>query len=46
MIVMVTHETYTSEHAKRIIQMLDGKIVHDYIVKNRRIADGEEKLLK
>ncbi len=45
-IAMVTHETYTSEHAKRIIQMLDGKIVNDYIVKNRRIADGEEKLLK
>jgi putative ABC transport system ATP-binding protein len=45
-IVMVTHETYTSEHAKRIIQMLDGKIIADGPVKNRRIADGEEKLLK
>jgi putative ABC transport system ATP-binding protein len=45
-IVMVTHETYTSEHAKRIIKMLDGKIEKDYIVKNRRIADGEEELLK
>ncbi|MDI6778285.1 MAG: ABC transporter ATP-binding protein [Patescibacteria group bacterium] len=45
-IVMVTHETYTSEHAKRIIQMLDGKMVDDYLVKNRRIADGEEELLK
>lgn len=45
-IVMVTHETYTSEHAKRIIQMLDGKVEDDYLVKKRRIADGEESLLK
>ncbi len=45
-IVMVTHETYTSEHAKRIIKMLDGKAVDDYLVKKRRIADGERELLK
>jgi putative ABC transport system ATP-binding protein len=45
-IVMVTHETYTSEHAKRIIKMLDGKVEQDYLVKNRRIADGEKELLK
>jgi len=45
-IVMVTHETYTSEHAKRIISMLDGNIVKDELVKKRRIADGEEKFLK
>jgi len=45
-IVMVTHETYTSEHAKRIISMLDGNIVKDELVKKRRIADGEERLLK
>lgn len=45
-IVMVTHENYTSEHAKRIIHMLDGKIVGDELVKKRRMADGEEKLLK
>ena len=45
-IVMVTHETYTSEHSKRIIKMLDGKVEDDYAVKKRRIADGEEKLLK
>jgi len=45
-IVMVTHETYTSEHAKRIIQMLDGKITTDGVVKKRRFADGGEKLLK
>ena len=41
-IVLVTHETYTSEHAKRIIKVKDGLIVDDYEVVNRRIArDGE-----
>lgn len=41
-IVMVTHETYTSEHAKRIIKIKDGLIENDYMVENRRIAqDGE-----
>ncbi|MFA5359437.1 MAG: ABC transporter ATP-binding protein [Patescibacteria group bacterium] len=41
-IVLVTHETYTSEHAKRIIKVRDGLIVDDYKVLNRRIAkDGE-----
>jgi putative ABC transport system ATP-binding protein len=45
-IILVTHETYTSEHAKRIISMKDGKIVADDLVKNRRIADGEKELLK
>jgi len=40
-IVMVTHETYTSEHARRIIQIKDGRIINDYEVKNRRVAhDG------
>lgn len=44
-IILVTHETYTSEHAKRILQMKDGKIVSDTSVANRRIAhDG--KILK
>ncbi|MCX6762524.1 MAG: ABC transporter ATP-binding protein [Candidatus Moranbacteria bacterium] len=45
-IVMVTHETYTSEHAKRIVEMLDGNVVRDRLVAKRRIADGEEKFLK
>jgi putative ABC transport system ATP-binding protein len=44
-IIMVTHETYTSEHAKRIIQVKDGEIVNDYQVENRRIAK-EWELLK
>lgn len=45
-IIMVTHETYTSEHAKRIISMLDGAIQSDQPVKRRRIASSEEELLK
>src|SRR3989338_4813880 len=34
-IVLVTHETYTSEHAKRIIKIKDGLITDDYKVVNR-----------
>ena len=41
-IILVTHETYTSEHAKRIIQIHDGLITKDYVVEHRRVAnDGE-----
>jgi putative ABC transport system ATP-binding protein len=39
-IVLVTHETYTAQMAKRIIQMLDGKIISDSPVKDRKVADG------
>lgn len=45
-IILVTHETYTAEHGKRIIYMKDGRIIADDKIKNRRIADGTEKLLK
>jgi putative ABC transport system ATP-binding protein len=44
-IILVTHETYTAEHAKRILQVKDGTIVADYQVENRRIAK-EGELLK
>ncbi len=41
-IILVTHETYTSEHAKRIIKVMDGQITSDEPVLNRRFAqDGE-----
>lgn len=41
-IILVTHETFTAEHAKRIIMMKDGDITHDFPVQNRRVArDGE-----
>ena len=45
-VILVTHETYTAEHAKRILQMKDGHIVGDEPVKNRRIAGDGEKFLK
>lgn len=42
-IILVTHETYTAEHAERIIRMHDGQIVSDDQVKNRRFAkEGED----
>jgi putative ABC transport system ATP-binding protein len=41
-IILVTHETYTAEHAKRIIYVKDGHIIADDPVRNRRVAmDGE-----
>lgn len=43
-IILVTHETFTSEHAKRILKIRDGELVDDYQVKNRRLATGEELL--
>ncbi len=40
-IVLVTHETYTSEHAERILRIKDGLMQSDEPVKNRRMAkDG------
>ena len=45
-VILVTHETYTAQHAKRILNMKDGQLVSDELVKNRLIADGEGELLK
>jgi ABC-type lipoprotein export system ATPase subunit len=39
---LVTHETYTAEHARRIITIRDGLITEDRQVDHRRSAhDGE-----
>jgi putative ABC transport system ATP-binding protein len=43
-IVLVTHETYTSEHAERILRIKDGLIQSDEPVKNRRMAKEGENL--
>jgi ABC-type lipoprotein export system ATPase subunit len=43
-IILVTHETYTAEHAKRILYTKDGQIVADDPVRNRRIAHNGEQL--
>ena len=45
-IILVTHERYTAEHARRILRIKDGEIVADEIVNNRQIADGAEELMK
>ena len=45
-IVLVTHERYTAEHAKRIIQLHDGKIISDEDVRQRRYAKDEKELIK
>lgn len=43
-IILVTHETYTSEHAERIISVKDGLIVSDKPVTHRRFAKEGEVL--
>lgn len=43
-IILVTHETFTAEHAKRVIKIMDGEIVDDYQVLNRRFAKEGETL--
>ena len=40
-IILVTHETYTSEHAKRIIKIKDGELEDDYKVAHRRVASAD-----
>lgn len=40
-IILVTHEQYTSEMAKRIIKLKDGEVINDEKVDHRRLAkDG------
>jgi putative ABC transport system ATP-binding protein len=40
-VILVTHETYTAQHAKRILQMKDGVIVSDALVKDRLQTEKE-----
>ncbi len=40
-IILVTHEKYTSEMARRVIQLKDGKLISDKLVDHRHFAkDG------
>ncbi|PIR70518.1 MAG: macrolide ABC transporter ATP-binding protein [Candidatus Niyogibacteria bacterium CG10_big_fil_rev_8_21_14_0_10_42_19] len=41
-VVLITHETYTAEHAGRIIRLHDGKIESDKIVDHRHHAKKDE----
>jgi putative ABC transport system ATP-binding protein len=42
-IILITHETYTAEHAKRIIQLHDGKIASDKLTKHHHGSSGKLK---
>jgi len=43
-IILVTHETFTAQHAQRIVYIRDGQLVADDIVKDRKIAEDGELL--
>ena len=45
-IILVTHERYTADHAKRILQIRDGLIVSDKKVDKRQIASNNGELNK
>lgn len=45
-IILVTHETDTANHAKRIIHIKDGNILSDELVKKRTIAEPDKDLIK
>jgi len=38
-IILITHERYIAEHAKRIIRLKDGMVIGDEIVFNRKTAN-------
>jgi len=40
-VILVTHETYTAQFARRLIQIKDGDIVNDGIITERRNAKEE-----
>lgn len=45
-VILVTHETDTANHAKRIIRIKDGNLVSDELVKKRTIATPDQELVK
>lgn len=45
-VILVTHETSTAQHAKRMLYMKDGQIIADDTITNRRIAKDEKELAK
>lgn len=45
-VILVTHETATAEHGKRMLRMVDGQIVEDRPITERRFAREEKELHK
>ncbi|MEI8103318.1 MAG: ABC transporter ATP-binding protein [Candidatus Moraniibacteriota bacterium] len=45
-VILVTHETSTAQHAKRMLYLKDGVIIADDPITNRRIAKNEVDLAK
>jgi len=45
-VILVTHEKYTAEHAKRIIKLKDGELVEDVEVSHRQWANTNGELTK
>lgn len=45
-IILVTHETDTANHAKRIVRIKDGNILSDELVHKRTIASANNDLIK
>ena len=45
-IILVTHEKYTAEHAKRIIRVKDGLITSDRRVDHQQLAEQNGELIK
>jgi putative ABC transport system ATP-binding protein len=44
-VIMVTHERDFASFAKRIVEMRDGKVIRDYLIKDRLNAEEEFKKL-
>ncbi len=45
-VILVTHETSTAAHAKRMLYLKDGQLIADDLITNRRIAKEEAELAK
>jgi len=43
-IVLVTHEMDVAEHAKRVVDVRDGRIINDYEISHRRYALGHNEI--
>ena len=42
-VLLITHETFTAEHADRMINIVDGKVESDKKIKNRRDANVDSR---